>query len=126
MPEDLPVELRRFIAEHIGSIAQLELLLLLAGDSGKTLDSAEAARVFYLTPDAARTLLELMRADGLVAREADGTYRFAPANDQWRQMVQSLAGVYRERRLSVVQAIYAGPSDAIQSFADAFRIKKDK
>jgi hypothetical protein len=126
MPEDLPVELRRFIAEHIGSIAQLELLLLLAGDAGKTLDSAEAARVFYLTPDAARTLLEVMRADGLVARQADGMYRFAPANDQWRQLVQALADAYHERRLSVVQAIYAGPSDAIQSFADAFRIKKDK
>jgi hypothetical protein len=126
MLEDLPADLRRFISEHIGSIAQLELLLLLAGDSSKSVGADEAARVFYLTPDAARTYLEVMRADGLVARQADGTYRFAPANEQWRQLVQALAEAYRERRLTVVQAIYAGPSDAIQSFADAFRIRKDK
>ncbi len=126
MPEDLPAELRRFIHEHIGSIAQLELLLLLASDPAKSMSAAEASRVFYVTQDAARGFLETMRADGLLTVDRDGTYRFAPRDGSWRSLVDTLAEYYRERRLTVTHVIYAGPPDELQRFADAFRIKKDK
>ena len=125
MPENVSPELRRFINEHIGSIAQLELLLLLASDPAKTIDADEASRVFYVTVDAARALLETMAADGLLAAEPAGKYRFAPRQAEWSRLVEALAETYRERRPTVIEVIYTGPADALQSFADAFRIRKD-
>ena len=83
MPENVSPELRRFINEHVGSIAQLELLLLLGGDPAKTIDAEEASRVFYVTVDAARAFLETMAADGLLAAEPGGKYRFAPRHAEW-------------------------------------------
>jgi hypothetical protein len=125
MSDDLPAELRRFIHDHIGSIAQLELLLLLAGDPGKELSAEEAARVCYVTVDAARGIFEAMRADGLVALQPDGSYRFAPRDAAWQAQVQTLAEYYAQRRLTVTHAIYSRPADALQRFADAFRLKRD-
>ncbi len=126
MPEDLPAELRSFIHEHIGSIAQLELLLQLAAEPAQGLSAEQASRVFYVTTVAARGLLEAMRTDGLLAVDRDGCYRFAPRDDAWRKLVDSLAHYYRERRLTVTHAIYSRPPDELQRFADAFRLKKDK
>lgn len=124
MPENVSPELRRFINEHVGSIAQLELLLLLAGDPAKTIDAEEASRVFYVTVDAARAFLETMAADGLLAAEPGGKFRFAPRHAEWAQLVETLGQTYRERRPTVIEIIYTGPLDALQSFADAFRIRK--
>ncbi|MEX2176696.1 MAG: hypothetical protein WD872_20180 [Pirellulaceae bacterium] len=126
MSGDLPADLRSFVSEHIHSIAQLELLLLLAGEPAKTVSAEDAARVFYLPPDAARGFFESMRATGLLSLEPDGGYRFAPRHAEWVPLVNSLAGFYRERRLSITHLIYSGPTDKVQSFADAFRLKKDK
>jgi len=126
MSDDLPAELRRFIHEHIGSIAQLELLLLLAGHPEKGLSAEEAARICYVTGEAARGILEAMRADGLVAIHPDGSYGFAPRDDAWLSLVRSLAEYYTQRRLTVTHAIYSRPADELQRFADAFRLKKDK
>ena len=66
MPDDVSPELRNFIAEQIGSIAQLELLLLLAADPAKTWNADEAAAALYVTPDAAYGFLEGMRVRGLL------------------------------------------------------------
>src|SRR3970040_144811 len=116
MPESISPDLRRFINEHIGSIAQLELLLLLASDPAKTIDAEEASRVFYVTVDAARAFLETMAADGLFAAEPGGEYRLARRQAEGARLVGALGETYRERRPTVIEVIYTGPADALQSF----------
>jgi hypothetical protein len=128
MPQDLPEELRRFIGEHFSSIVQLELLLLLAGDGGKSWSADEVAKNLYIAPEAALGFLEGLRAQGLCQPTGDvpERYRFAPSKPEWEQLTRDLAALYKERRVTIINLIYAGPAEKFQSFADAFRLRKDK
>jgi hypothetical protein len=128
MSTEIPDELRRFIGDYLGSIVQLELLLLLAADRNKAWTGQEAAKPLYISADAATGFLELMRQQGLCAANADSParYRFAPAQPEWEQLVQELALQYRNRRLTITDLIYAAPTGKFQRFADAFRFRKDK
>ena len=53
-------------------------------------------------------------------------FRFAPRNPATAALVQQLATDYADRRVSVIELIYAKPPDPIQSFADAFRLRKER
>jgi hypothetical protein len=124
---DVPADLRTFIQEHIGSILQLELLLLLAADPQKAWNAEEAAKELYVNPDAAYGFLEGMRVRGLFERLApEDRFRFAPQNPESARLTAELASFYRERRLTVIDLIYASPTDRYQSFADAFRFRRPK
>ena len=69
--------------------------------------------------------LASLQAAGLVTPEAGGTVRYAPASSQLDRLVEQLAQLYRERPMAVTKAIFASPNDKLQSFADAFKLKKD-
>jgi hypothetical protein len=128
MESDLPDDLRRFIAEHLGSIVQLELLLMLAADANKSWTPNEAAKALYISPEGARGFLEGMRQQGLcqISPDEPASYRFAPAKSEWEQLTRSLAEYYKDRRVTIINLIYARPAEKPQSFADAFRLRKDK
>jgi hypothetical protein len=53
-------------------------------------------------------------------------YRYAPTQPALAESVRQLALLYGERRVSVIEQIYAKPADPLQSFADAFRIRKER
>ena len=53
-------------------------------------------------------------------------YQFAPVDEGTWKVVAELRDAYKERSVKVVQAIYSKPPDAVQEFAKAFRVRKDK
>jgi hypothetical protein len=128
MADEVPAPLRSFIADHIGSLVQLELLLLLAADPQRDWNADEAAKALFVAPDATYGFLEAMRAHGLCAvREADNSrYFFSPADPSGTELVHSLAELYKQRRLTVTELIFKGPVEKYQTFANAFRFRRDK
>src|SRR3546814_10483475 len=54
------------------------------------------------------------------------TTRFRSASADLDRIVRELEQAYAERPTAVVKAIMAAPSEKLQIFADAFRIKKDR
>ena len=121
----LPRHVEQFIAEHINSVEQLEVLLLLRETEGQSWTGATVARKLYIDPGSAARRLEDLRGRGLLSRTeaADGEYRFAPERSESRQTVSDLAAAYQERRVTVTQLIFSKPTDHISVFADAFRIR---
>lgn len=128
MSEEISSPVRAFVAAHIHSVAQLELILLLAREPERHWTAAEAARIFALSPDMTRQLLSELGNHGLVAAASKGetTYCYAPRTTDFDQIVQQLASLYQERRVTLIQLIYAPPLDKLQSFADAFDLRKKK
>ncbi len=128
MPDDIRADLRDFIVNEISSIAQLELLLLLHKDSAREWTAEDAARELYTSAEAMAALLEGFRARGYVIATGSPRvcYRFAPHVPEVEQLVRDLAQLYQERRVTVINLIYAGPVHKLQSFADAFRLRKPK
>jgi len=123
--EGISQNVRRFIGEHIRSVVELEVLLLMHAGSGRVWSAAQLSEQMRVDAEwTGRELLELARR-GLV-RQCEGdpplyVYEAANAN---HGIVEEVADTYAQRRVSVISLIFAKPSDPIQSFADAFKLRK--
>jgi hypothetical protein len=119
----VPGPVRHFIASHIVSVAQLEVLLLLRAAADKEWTAAEVARALVTQPEAAAGWLDDLTERGLASQSA-GRHRYAPADAEVEGTVDALAESYAKYRVAVIGLIFARPSDRLTQFADAFRIRR--
>lgn len=114
------------IVDHIESVEQLEVLLLLHRSAPRVVKSSEAASELRIDGASAQRRMEDLVVRGLLEGEADG-FVYRPGNSRDGQ-VRSLAEAYRERRVSVITLIFSKPqkaaSDPARALADAFRLKR--
>jgi hypothetical protein len=122
---ELPDDVGRFIAEHVDNLEQLEILLLLRAQRSRDLDPREVTAELRLGPTSAAERLADMAARGFLSAEGDPPrYRFAPDTSEKERVIGELARCYAERRVSVVTRIFSRGSDAVRSFADAFKLTR--
>ena len=123
----IPPRVRQFIIDHIDSVMQLEVLLLIASEPGRAWTVKDLAELLRIDPTWVDSQLRAMAARGLVAQQPDSAaFRFEPRSAELSQALDELAKTYADRRVTVIGLIFAKPIDKIRSFADAFRIRKDK
>ena len=126
MENTISEQLRGFIARHVHSIGQLEILCLLVKDPAKTWNVDELFRVLQSNRHSIEENLRVLAAEGLLLSAPASSYRFSADNPEQARIVADLAAVYRERPVRIVELIYSPPAGPIQSFADAFKLRKDK
>jgi hypothetical protein len=119
----VPAPVQRFIASHIVSVAQLEVLLLLRAAADKEWTSAEVARALVTQPEAAAGWLADLTSRGL-ATEAGDRYRYYPVSGEVDRTVDALAESYANYRVAVIGLIFGRPSERVTRLADAFRIRR--
>ena len=118
--------LRAFIREHISSVEQVEVLLLLYRTSPREWSAVTVGRELRIDPVSAARRLADFHDQGLVSvRLADEAILYwyegsSPADDR---MIAELGREFRDRRTSLISLIFASPSDDLQAFADAFRLR---
>lgn len=126
MAKEISEPVRRFIAQHIHSAAQLEVLLLLRAVPDRQWSVEDVARAQVASAQMAAQLLEDLHRRGLVARDGTpGRYHYRPDRGL-SPVVDDLAEAYATRRVAVVSLIFSKPSAAVTGLADAFRIRKDR
>jgi len=122
--DQFPPELKAFVARHLHSTAELEVLLLLHRSRSEVWTPERAAEALRMpVPWTAEQLVKMQEA-GLAAPEGAG-FRYQSDGPSART-VDQLATAYRDRKTRVVSLLYSsgsGGSDA-ESFADAFRLKR--
>jgi hypothetical protein len=120
-------EITRFVAEHIPSADQLDILLLLHGDPAKLWKAEDVSRAVFTVPTAATMRLEDLVARGLLVSSggADPSYRYQPANEGLRGQVDALAAAYRTNRVAVINLVFQRRPDPLRSFSDAFRVRPE-
>jgi hypothetical protein len=125
---DIPIHVRDLLAKCIRSVSQLEVLLLLMRDSASEWTPERTAAELYIQPQPAAEHLAKLAVSGLVEKCGAGPdcYRYAPRSNDADRAVRDLAEIYAVKRLRVINEIMSNPDDVIQSFADAFKIRKDK
>jgi DNA-binding transcriptional ArsR family regulator len=121
--EGIPKSVSDFIATSIGSLEQLEILLLLRDAQGEERSVADIYSQIQSSPASVHQRLISLKEAGLLVESAE-RFRFEPKAAELRALVDLLASNYQARRVRVIEAIYSKKSDAMQSFADAFRIKR--
>ncbi len=126
--DDLAPEVRSFIDEHIRSVSQLEMLLLLQTTADQNWTVAELARELRVEAAWVEAQLNGFAAAGLVSKSAEtpAAYRFNPATPELRRAMLALSRAYLLQRVRVIERVYGRSSDRIQAFADAFRLKKER
>ncbi len=127
MIEGFTPELEQFIAQHIESLAQLEALFLMRQEPQRQWDCAELSRLLYITPDMCGGLVGDLVQRGIVGRVADaeGRYQYQPADPDFDRLLAELSAIYFDRRVAVITQIYSGPQKKVQTFADAFRLRRE-
>lgn len=124
---NFPEELCVFIQDVIPAVEAVELLLFLTQHSNMPLMLSDILRELkstQLTDVAAKKYLALFIAHGLVADKENG-FQYHPSSPELEAAVQALIKAYNERPVTLIRIIYAQKERKIQSFADAFKIKKD-
>ena len=133
MAEDgITSRVKQFISDHVESVMQLEVLLLLAGQPGKVWTASELAQQLRIDVVWVDAQLRAIVAGGLAGVEEPGPggagaeFRYAPRTAELGAAVDELAKAYADRRVTVIGLIFAKPVDKIRSFADAFRLRKER
>ena len=128
VPTDIPSDVRRFIVDHIDSVEQLEVLLLLHRNPARWWTAADVnAEIRTSLASAADRLRDL--AERRLAGVEPGTlprYRFAPVDAAVGGLVSRVAETYRKHRVAIVTLVYSKPSDAVRDLADAFRLGRSR
>ena len=125
---DIPQKVRRFLREHVNSLVQLEVLLLLQSRPENEWTVDEVNRELNFGIELVRKQLTDLHDRGLIVlvQHADDRYRYDPETTELAEAVTALAACYKERRVSITSFIYSSPLDDVRQFADAFKIRKDE
>lgn len=125
MANDFPVEIEQFIGQHIESLAQLEMLLLLRRESSRSL--SDLARQLYITPEVSTGIIGDLERRGFVQRDAadSSLVRYRSGGADVDQLIDQLSALYQQRRVAVITLIYSKPVKKVQTFADAFRLRRE-
>jgi hypothetical protein len=123
MPDDsLPDAVAQFMARHIATMEELEILLLLAKDKTALWTAEATYQVVKSSRASVEQGLRKFVTAGLATAVQDG-YSIAPQADLL--LLEQVSRAYRGMPVRVIEAIYQRPRDAAQDFADAFKLKRN-
>lgn len=130
MTADLPEEVLEFIRANVPSLEALQVLRLLVRTPGQPWTAREVARAVWpevVEEDAVERFLAALVARGTLTAGPDTTVSYRPDDPAREAAVRGLLQAYDEKPVTLVRAIYRIAGDEkIQSFADAFRIRRPR
>jgi hypothetical protein len=121
----IPERIAAFLRASVKTTWALDFLLLVKSSPGRVWSLGELVSKLRssapIVEDALKTFMRL----GLITEESSGCYRYAPIDNELDAIVTELVHLYASRPLAVIREIFSAPNDKIQTFVDAFRLKKD-
>lgn len=117
-------DLAEMIETTFDSVWTLEVLLLLRNGGDRAWTASALIEELRSSSLVVRQSLERLQSAGLIAEEADGVVRYAPASPALEAFVSQLEQQYRSRPASIRRLIVAPPKSDLQSFSEAFMFRK--
>ena len=126
MGRELSNDVKEFIAEHVHSVLQLEVLLLVSQNKDKAWTPAAVGRELHLSAESAKVQLDGLSRSLLTVLDGAGEdlYRYNPSSDELNQTLSQLATAYATQRVAVLTLIFAKPLDKVRLFKETFRMIK--
>jgi hypothetical protein len=121
--ESLPLAVVDFLARHIATVEELEILLLLAKENGRAKSLEEVYQVIKSSRASIEQGMAKFAAAGLVTIH-NATFSISPVATN--SPLPEIARCYREMPVRVIGAIYQRPRDAVRDFADAFKLRRNQ
>ena len=117
-----------FVANHVRTLAELQLLMAIVQSGDRWWDATSAAREAGLTLQEARRALDHFGAHNLldIRITGDVRYQYRPGTPELRESAEACVAAFRTRPLDLAQLV-TGPSAAsVRDFADAFRLRREQ
>ena len=124
MPSRDPIA--EFIRTSFQSVWALELLCFLRQKEGKSLSRAEMVAGLRGSELVITQSVDSLVRAGLVAADADGAARFAPANDRLAALAGEAEARYVKSPDAVRRLIVSSAAPSLAAFVDAFRIRTER
>lgn len=102
----------------------LELLLLLRRDPRRQWTAEALVNEVRGSLALVTESLRLLREIGLVSLNDAEAYSYQPESAELEAMASALAELYQQKPTTILRTIFTSPSDKIQSFSDAFLIRR--
>ncbi|HWO21270.1 MAG TPA: hypothetical protein VNO30_21020 [Kofleriaceae bacterium] len=123
--------LRKLLDAHIESFEKLELLMFLLRSPSHHSTVGDLSLALDLGGDEVRAIALALSTGGLVTRAADGRIALAPQRPEEGAVLDELARVYDEDRMTLVTTIAETAMNRLRSLAgralaDAFATRKKK
>ena len=127
---ELPREVRQLIHSSVPSIDVLEVLVQVIRHREVPRSVADLIEVLQpsgVTEPVAREALALLRTQGILSETPEGHILCRPDSPAVERTLGLLLQAYNERPVTLIRTVYAiADAKKIQTFADAFKIKKDE
>ena len=123
----VPLEVQQFVLERIGSIAQLEALLLMRNAPDTWWPSSAMAERLYVSERVCRAELDSLKTQGLLVSKQDDVgswYRYSPSTGELREFVDRLVYYYGKHLVPISNLIHSKPRTRVHEIAEAFSLKK--
>ena len=128
-PHELPAEVRRLIETSIPTLEALEIVLALARDPGREWHASMLPQLLHPTVVSESNVsgyLQVLEAHGILVGRPDQRYVFQPRTPELVHAIEDLIVAYHQRPVTLVRTVYGSARiQRIQSFADAFRLRKE-
>ena len=111
---------------YISSVELLEILLLVSTARDKVWSVDEVHHGIQSSYDSVARNLAALADVGFIKPEGDRRYVFHPRTEELAEGVRKLAMAYRERRVRVIELVYAPSPSAASLFSKAFDFRKEK
>ena len=118
-------EVASFIRTTFRSVWALELIGFLRQHRDRALSHADMVAELRGSDLVVSQSVAALAAAGLIAAEADGSARYAPASRHLDALVEQSASLYASSPDAVRRMIVAAANPGLAAFADAFRLRKD-
>jgi hypothetical protein len=125
----LSPELIRFIQTTLPSYDAAVILVRVSRDPERAWTAEELAEAMGLDARSApevRQLLDHFAQAGVLEIAGEGTFHLVPETGAMRAVVDELRTAYDRRPVTLIRAIDSASRAKIQSFADAFRLKRER
>jgi hypothetical protein len=103
--DKVPDGIRRFVQGHLGSVAELEGLLLVRSAPDHAWDARSVADRLYIGEPHARLVLEALHDHELMVRRGE-TFVYRPTSEALRRDVDVLAAAYPRLLIPITDLIH--------------------
>lgn len=103
----------------------VEILMVLRGEREESFSLPRLATAIRKPEPLVEACLESLAESGLAAQLSDGGYRYAARDEKLDRAAESVIRLYNERPVTLVKMLYERPPTAVNTFADAFKLRKE-
>lgn len=118
-------DIAAFLRGHFNSVWALELLIFLKDHADQAWPGDSLVAALRTSETIVSMSIGTLLAGGLIAKEADGGVRYAPASEDLSRLVDVTQALYAKKPNAVRRVIVGASAQGLSAFANSFKLRSE-